>query len=423
MQPCPLERYPLRSYFEYALITGMPISRRRCMQWLLLLALVAVSVAQDSPKNKFLLYVGTYTEKESKGIYAYQFDAASSELTSLGVAAETVNPSFLAIDPTNRFLYAVNEVQTYKGASTGAVSAFAIDRKNGKLSLLNQVASQGADPCYIAFDKTGKYVLVANYTGGTVAAFPVQSNGHIGEASAVVHDSGMLGPNKERQDAPHSHWIEASAHNRYVYVSDLGLDRVLIYAFDATKGTLTKAASRSSAPKSGAPDTGDFFSATLAPGTGPRHAAFSNDGDFMYVLGELDSAVTVFANDQKETFRSVQRISTLPAGFSGHNDAAEIAIHPNGKYLYTSNRGHDSIALFSIDSKTGTLTAGDHFPTQGKAPRNFEIDPTGKFLFVANQETNNIVVFRIDLNSGKLSPTGQTLNVPSPVSLKFMAME
>jgi 6-phosphogluconolactonase len=196
----------------------MTISLRRCLRWLLFLSLVTLSVAQDSPTSKYLLFVGTYTEKDSKGIYAYRFDAASSELTSLGVAAETVNPSFLAIDPTNRFLYAVNEVQTYKGASTGAVSAFAIDHKSGKLSLLDQVASQGADPCYIAFDKTGKYALVANYTGGTVATFPVQSNGRIGEASAVLHDSGALGPNKERQDAPHSHWIEASAHNRYVPV-------------------------------------------------------------------------------------------------------------------------------------------------------------------------------------------------------------
>jgi 6-phosphogluconolactonase len=377
------------------------------------LSLVAISAAQGSPKNRYLLFVGTYTEKDSKGIYAYRFDAASAELTSLGVAAETVNPSFLAIDPTNRFLYAVNEIQTYEGAKTGAVSAFAIDRKSGKLSLLNQVASQGADPCYIAFDKTGKYALVANYTGGTVAAFPVQSNGQVGEASAVVHDTGTLGPNKERQDAPHSHWIEASATNRHVYVSDLGLDRVLVYGFDATKGTLSK----------DGPDSGSFFSDSRAPGTGPRHAAFSADGKFMYVLGELDSAVTVFEHSQNETFRSVQHISGLPAGFSGRNDAAEIAVHPNGKFLYTSNRGHDSIALFSIDNKNGTLTLVDHFPTQGKEPRNFEIDPTGNFLFVANQESNNIVVFRIDQSTGKLSPTGKTLNVPAPVSLKFMAAE
>ncbi len=279
------------------------------------------------------------------------------------------------------------------------------------MSLLNEVASRGAGPCYIALDKTGKYVLVANYPGGNVAVFPIHADGRLGESSAVLQDIGTLGPVKERQEAPHGHWIEASAHTRFVYVSDLGLDRVLIYRFDATNGTLTKG--EAAAPKSGSPNASDFFSATLAPGTGPRHVAFSGNGNFMYVLGELDSSVTVFANDARETFRSVQRISALPAGFSGHNDAAEIAI----------NRGHDSIALFSIDSHTGTLTLVDHFPTQGKAPRNFEIDPTGKFLFVANQETNNIVVFRIDPNSGKLTPTGQTLHVPSPVCLKFMAAE
>jgi 6-phosphogluconolactonase len=410
----------------------MTISRRLCLPWIFLLfSLVAVtmSAAKDSPvvhsKDKYLLFVGTYTQKESKGIYAYRFDAASSELTPLGVAAETVNPSFLAIDPSRRFLYAVNEVQKYKGADSGAVSAFAINPQTGKLSLLNEVPSRGADPCYIALDKTGKYLLVANYTGGNVAVFPIHADGRLGESSAVLQDIGTLGPVKERQEAPHSHWIEASTQNRFVYVSDLGLDRVLIYRFDATNGTLTKG--EAAAAKSGSPNASDFFSATLAPGTGPRHAAFSGNGNFMYVLGELDSTVTVFANDAandaRETFRSVQRISALPAGFSGHNDAAEIAIHPNGKYLYTSNRGHDSIALFSIDSHTGTLTLVDHFPTQGKAPRNFEIDPTGKFLLVANQETNNIVVFRIDPNSGRLTPTGQTLHVPSPVCLKFMATE
>src|SRR5467141_2017235 len=244
----------------------MTISRRLCLQWifLVLLSLVAVtmSAAKDSPKDKYLLFVGTYTGKESKGIYAYRFDAASSELTPLGVAAETTNPSFLATDPTRRFLYAVNEVQKYKGADSGAVSAFAINRQTGKLSLLNEVASRGADPCYIALDKTGKYVLVANYTGGNVAVFPIHADGRLGESSAVLQDIGALGPVKERQDAPHSHWIEASAHNRFVYVSDLGLDRVLIYRFDATNGTLTKG--EATAAKSGSQNANDFLSATLA---------------------------------------------------------------------------------------------------------------------------------------------------------------
>src|ERR1700694_4717879 len=221
----------------------MTISRRLCLHWIfLLLSLVTISAAKDSPKDKYLLFVGTYTGKESKGIYAYRFDAASSELTPLGVAADTTNPSFVAIDRRRRFLYAVNEVQKYKGASSGAVSAFAINPQTGKLSLLNEVASRGADPCYIALDKTGKYVLVANYTGGNVALFPLLADGRIGEASSVLKDSGALGPNRDRQDAPHAHWIEASVRNRFAYVADLGLDRVLIYKFDATKGMLTPGA-------------------------------------------------------------------------------------------------------------------------------------------------------------------------------------
>jgi len=403
----------------------MKTTRRRYCALLVLfvLSLVVPGVAGDSPKGKYVLFVGTYTDKGSKGIYSFRYDSASGDLTPLGVAAETANPSFVAVDRSHRFLYAVNELAKYKDAASGAVSAFAIDRQTGKLTFLNQVASRGADPCYISFDKTGKYALVANYTGGNVAAFPIRDDGRLGEASSVLSDTGALGPNKARQEAPHSHWIEASAHNHFVYVADLGLDRVLMYGFDATKGTLTAEEGSVAVAKPGSANANDFFSATLAPGTGPRHVAFSASGFFMYVLGELASTVTVFANDQKEKFRSVQRISALPAGFTGHNDAAEIAIHPNGRFLYTSNRGDDSIAEFSVDQKNGTLTLVGHFPTQGKTPRNFEIDPTGQRLFVANQASGNIVVFRIDPETGKLTPTGQVLQVPSPVCIKFMAVD
>lgn len=414
----------LRYASECALIERMIISRRQWLPWfLLLLSVVTTSATENPAKTTYILFVGTYTGKESKGIYAYRFDPASSELTALGLAAETTSPSFLAIHPSGRFLYSVNEVQKFKGASSGAVSAFAIDRQTGKLSLLNEVTSHGADPCYISFDKSGKYVLVANYTAGNVAVYPIDADGRLGEASSVLQDSGALGPNKERQEAPHSHWIEASAFNRSVYVSDLGLDRILIYRFDATKGTLTREETSPAAAKSGSTAASDSPSAMLAPGSGPRHAVFSANDNFMYVLGELDSTVTVFAHDSNDTFRSQQRISTLPAGFSDFNKAAEITIHPNGKYLYTSNRGNDSIAVFSIDTRTGNLTAVDHTPSQGRTPRNFTIDPTGSLLFVANQDTGNIVVFRINRDSGRLTPTGQVLSVPSPVCLKFIATE
>ena len=415
------------SAVESALILGMTIFFRRSLLSLLFffwtISLATISSAKDSATHKYLLFVGTYTEKESKGIYAYRFDAATSELTPLGVAAETTNPSFVTIDRSGRFLYAVNETPEYKGEKSGGVSAFSINRETGKLTLLNTVSSRGADPCYIALDKTGKVLLVANYTGGNVAAFPIAADGRLGEASSVVADSGGLGPNKGRQDAPHSHWIEASADNRFAYVADLGLDRVLIYRFDAAKGTLTKGTASDARPGSSVQDANSSFSAKLAPGSGPRHVAFSSNGHFMYVLGELDSTVTVFANDAGKKLRSVQHISALPAGFSGQNTAAEIAIHPNGKYLYTSNRGDDSIAVFSIDIRKGTLTQVGRFSTQGKTPRSFEIDPSGKLLLVANQDSDDIVVFLIDEKSGKLSAGGQKLNVPSPVCLKFVAVE
>src|SRR5271169_4629606 len=386
----------------------MTISRRRCLQYLVLLYLVTLAAAKDSPKDKYLLFVGTYTDKGSKGIYAYSFNAASAELTPLGIAAETTNPSFLAIDPTGRFLYAVNEVPSYKGASSGAVSAFSINPQTGKLSSLNEVPSRGADPCYIAFDKTGKYALVANYTGGSVAVFPVQADGHIGESSAFVQHSGSS-VNKERQEGPHAHWIETTPGNRFAIAVDLGLDELLVYRFDASKGSLT-------------PNDPPY--ASLDHGAGPRHLAFHPDGKFAYVVNELQSSITTFTYDaSRGALQKLATVTTLPKGFSGSNDAAEIKIHPNGKFLFASNRGHDSIAVFSIDSHTGALTQVDHFSTQGKTPRNFEIDPTGKFLFVANQDSNNVVVFRIDPNDGRLTPTGQTLHVPSPVCLRFMSSE
>jgi 6-phosphogluconolactonase len=391
----------------------MTISRRRYLLWFLLFSLVTVTAAKDSPKSKYLLFVGTYTEKESKGIYAYRFDAASSELTPLGIAAEASNPSFLAIDPSHRFLYAVNEVQKYKDANSGVVSAFAIDRQKGdrqtgKVQLLNAVASRGADPCYIAFDKTGKYALVANYTGGSVAVFPVQPDGHIGESSAFVQHVGSS-VNRERQEGPHAHWIETTPDNRFAIAVDLGLDELLVYRFDAKTGSLT-------------PNNPPY--AKLDPGAGPRHLAFHPNGKFAYVVNELQSSITAFAYDaSRGTLHKLKTVSTLPKNFLGNNDTAEIKVHPGGKFLFASNRGHDTIAVFSIDSKTGALTLADHFPTQGKTPRNFEIDPTGKLLFVANQDTNNIAVFQIDSNNGRLTLTKQTLQVPSPVCLKFMAVE
>jgi 6-phosphogluconolactonase len=387
----------------------MTIASRVCAQLLvLILSVVSMSAGKSSAKNSYLLFVGTYTQRDSKGIYAYRFDAASSELTPLGVAAETVNPSYLAIDPNHRFLYAVNEVAAYKGGNSGAVSAFAIDKHTGKLAFLNQVASRGADPCYIAFDKSGKFVLLANYTGGSVAVFPVEAGGRIGESVAFIQHAGSS-VNHERQAGPHAHWIEITPDNRFAIAADLGLDELLVYRFDAKTGSLT---------------ANDPPYAKLDPGAGPRHLALHPNGKFAYVVNELQSSITTFAYDpSRGELRKRETVSTLPKGFAGGNTAAEIKVQPNGKFLYVSNRGDDSIAVFSIDGRTGALAPVDHFPTHGKTPRDFEIDPTGKFLLVANQDANNIVVFQIDQNSGRLTATGKTVNLSEPVCLKFMATE
>jgi 6-phosphogluconolactonase len=312
-------------------------------------------------------------------------------------------------------LYAVNEA-----GKNSMVSAFVLDAKTGKLTLLNQLPALGEDPCYISFDRTGKYVFVANYTSGNVVVFPIEADGKFGAATANVHDEGKLGPNKERQEAPHAHWIESGPGNLSVYVVDLGLDRVLRYGFDATKGTLSSGPVQSTWSHSLLD-----LSSELAHGTGPRHAAFSQSGAKMYVLGELQSTVTAFHMIGTDDFvpTAYQRISALPKGFSGRNDAAEIALHPSGKFLYTSNRGNDTIAVFSVQRRGGRLSLAANVPTGGKEPRHFAIDPTGKFLLAENQLSNSIVVFKIDPATGGLTPTGQVVDVPSPVCIAFLPVE
>jgi 6-phosphogluconolactonase len=383
------------------ILTLMKITRR-FFAFALLLALSVFSVAggpaeKPAVNHKYLVFVGTYTNKtDSKGIYAYEFDADAGKLTPKGVAAETPDPSWVIVHSSGKFLYAANEA-----GKASMVSAFAVDARNGTLRLLNQLPALGEDPCYLSFDKNGKYVLVANYSSGTVAVFPILGDGRLGEHTAMVKDQGATGPNKERQEGPHAHWIEAHG---LVYVADLGLDRVLEYRFDAAAGTL-------------APTP---LSVPLSPGTGPRHVAFDRRDFYWYVLGELQSTVTVFLPEAHRGFAKVQQISTLPRGFAGRNDAAEIAIHPNGRFLYTSNRGHDSIAIFSINPENGTLTLMAHVLTGGKEPRHFAIDPSGKYLLAENQFSNNVVVFWIDPGTGGLTPTGQVAEVPSPVDMAFL---
>jgi len=373
----------------------------------LLLLSRAQTPAKPAAAGQYIAYVGTYTSKtNSKGIYAFRFDSEKGQLTSIGVAAETTDPSFLAVHPNGKYLYAVNEIGNFNGGTSGAVSAFAIDAKTGALKFLNQVPTRGAGPCYVSLDKTGAFVLVANYDSGSIASFPVQADGSLGTTSGFVQHSGS-GPDKERQEGPHAHWIGTSPDNRFALAVDLGLDQVIVYGFDSSKGIFT-------------PMLSGF--AKVKPGAGPRHLAFHPDGKFAYVLSEVESSVTVFSYQPKTgALTSLQTISAIPKDFSGHKEAAEIAVHPSGKFLYTSNRGHDSIAVFAIDEKKGTLRSLGQVLTGGKTPRHFAIDPTGSYLLAENEESNNIVIFHIDAATGSLTPTGQTVEVPSPVCLTFVA--
>ncbi|HUL35747.1 MAG TPA: lactonase family protein [Candidatus Eisenbacteria bacterium] len=358
------------------------------------------SYAQSNPT--YTVLVGTYTDKtSSKGIYAFEFNSETGKLTPKGLAAQSTNPSWAAIHPDGKFAYAANE-----SGEASMVSAFSLDSATGKLTLLNQVPALGEDPCYLAFDKTGKYLFAANYTSGTVTAFPILPDGKLGRHSALVKDAGTLGPNKQRQEGSHAHWVQVSPDNRSLYVSDLGLDEIVSYPFDPVKGYLR-------------PNGSPF--AKPAPGSGPRHSVFSADNKFLYVLSEIKSTITVFSGaDGKPPLRSLQAVSTLPASYNGRKEAAEIAIHPSGKWLFASNRGYDSIAVFSIDPQKGTLTPAGIFPTGGKEPRHFALDPTGQFLLAENQFSNSIVVFRINTATGALTQVSQTADIPSPVCLVFV---
>ena len=355
----------------------------------LLLTVFAVAIP-GAAQGDWILYVGTYTKAPSKGIYSYKFQPATGKLIPIGLAAESSNPSFIAVHPSQRFLYAANE------NNNGTVSAFSIDRATGNLKLLNQVSSKGSGPCHVAVDKTGKWLFVANYNSGTSAAFPIKADGSLAEASATFQDAGKS-VDAQRQAGPHAHGAFISPDNKFVFIADLGLDEILSYRIDPTKGGMT-------------PNDPPF--AKIAPGSGPRHVVFSANSKFAYVISEMGGTVTVYNYDAaKGVMTQAQSISTLPADYTGVKSCAEIALHPSGKFLYASNRVHNSIAIFKVDAAKGTLTAAGNVPTGGKTPRNFALDPAGNFLFAANQDSNNIVAFKIDQQSGGLTPTGDTYDV------------
>mgnify|MGYP001328496343 CR=1 FL=1 len=356
--------------------------------------------------KKMLLYVGTYTSRGSEGIYVYEFDAETGALGHLHTVRDVVEPSFLAIDKAEKYLYAVNETEEYEGEKSGAVSAFAIDQKTGALKFLNKRPSLGGAPCHISVSNNGKFALAANYLGGNVSVFPIEPDGRLGAAVDMHRHSGS-GPNKKRQEAAHAHSINLDSENRFAMVCDLGIDRVFIYRFDADGGRLR-------------PNPAQSFYQTK-PGAGPRHFAFHPNEQLAFVINELDATVTSLRFDAKQgTLAEIQTVSTLPGDFTGENICADLHASPNGRFLYGSNRGHDSIVVYRIDEATGRLNYVEHAPTGGKTPRNFAIAPNGRFLLAANQDSDSITVFSIDENSGRLSPTGVKAEVSMPVCLKLI---
>jgi 6-phosphogluconolactonase len=334
-----------------------------------------------------------------------ELDTATGKLSPPSVAGKTVNPSFLAIHPTGKYLYACGEMDDFggKGKRTGAINAFAIDDK-GDLKLLNQQSSEGAGPCHVVVDKAGKYAFCANYGGGSAAALPIDADGKLGKATGAVQHKGSS-VNKSRQEGPHAHSINLDASNRFAFVADLGLDKVLIYRFEDGKLMAN-----------------DPPHVELAPGAGPRHFAFHPTGKYAYVINELDSTLTAMSYDAKTGKLSVlQTLSTLPEGGHKGNSTAEVVVHPSGKFVYGSNRGHNSIAVFQIDEKTGKMTAGERQGKGIKVPRNFAIDPTGKWCLVANQDGGTVIVFKIDPKTGALEPTEHHAHIPTPVCVRFLA--
>jgi 6-phosphogluconolactonase len=360
--------------------------------------------ALRAEKDEYLLYVGTYTRGTSKGIYAYRFRPSKGRAATIGLAAETENPSFLAVHPNQRYLYAVNEVADFEGGN-GSVSAFSIDRKSGRLTFLNKASSRGGDPCHVTIDRSGKWLIAANYGSGSVAVLPIEKDGELGPAVSLMRHSGS-GKDPRRQEGPHAHSVNLSPDHRILLVSDLGLDKVMIYRWDAATGRL---------------ETNRPPFAKLSPGSGPRHLAFHPTGRWVYQINELNSTITAFAYDAESgSLQDKGTVSTLPRGFTGINSTAEVQVHPNGRFVYGSNRGHDSIAVFAIQGDQGMLEPVQYVSTRGKTPRQFAIDPTGNYLLVANQDSDEVVLFRVNRENGTLAPTGTVLRAPMPVCVVFV---
>lgn len=357
------------------------------------------------------VYIGTFTrtgndsQEREEGIFWYHFDPQTGKLAREG-SARAVDPAFLTLSADEKFLYSVNETRQFQGEPGGGVSAFAVEPHSGQLTFLNSQRSFGESPCFVSLDRTGKWLLVSNYHGGSIAVYPVAADWKLGSKVDFIQHHGH-GPNPERQEKAHAHSIQMDPTNRIALVADLGLDQVKLYRLDLSQGKLL-------------PHPGEMI--TLHPGAGPRHLDFHPNGQWMYLLDELDSTMALFHYDAgAETFTHQQTVSILPEGYSGERWAADIHVHPSGQFVYASNRGDDSLAAFKIDSANGKVTLIGNVYSGGGMPRNFGIDPSGKWLIAANQKGNNLVVFAVDATSGSLTPTGDTAEIMAPVCVRFTA--
>jgi 6-phosphogluconolactonase len=388
------------------------------LRWLAVFGLLALGLGtlpifaggNHADSDKFWVFIGTQTTGKqggSKGIYRCELDLATGRLTDAELAAETVGPTFLVVHPNRRFLYSVNESAKFGEKMTGSISAYALDAKTGKLTLLNQQSSGGNGPCHVSLDRDAKCVLAANYNSGSICCMQIKQDGSLSEATAFIqHQGKSVIP--ARQDGPHAHSLNVDPANRFAFAADLGLDKLLVYRFDSARGTL---------------QPHDPPAVDLAKGAGPRHFTFHPNGKFAYAINELDSTVTAMSYDaDKGVLKPLQTISTLPKAHKG-NSTAEVVVHPSGKFLYGSNRGHNSIAIFKINEKTGELTVVGHQDKDIKTPRNFAIEPTGALMVVANQDGNSLLVFRVDQKTGELTPTGARVEVPRPVCVRFVAKD
>lgn len=361
-------------------------------------------MTQSNPKHYFVYVGAARGEGDPEGIYIFKLDMSSGALSPTGAVTDIHNPSFLSVHPNGQVLYSIDEDRS-QTPSVANVNAYDIDRQSGQLKLINQQSTHGQGLAHLSVDHAGRFVFATHYGGGSIAVLPILADGSLGQTTHVVQHEGT-GPHP-RQDAPHPHSAFVDPTNQFVFVPDLGLDKIMIYRLDAEQGIL---------------EANDPAWAEVAPASGPRHLAFHPNGEFAYVINELSSTITAFRYDAgRGQLHTVQTITTLPDGYdrADENTTAEILVHSSGRYLYGSNRGHDSLAMYAIN-EDGTLTLLGHEPTQGGHPRNFAMDPTGTYLYAENRDSNNVVVFRIDEGTGMLQPTGAVTQVPRPVCVKMV---